>query len=72
MLSLLISGPRQLGSDIDVYLAPLVNDLKTLWEVGVETYDAHEQEFFLKVILLWTFNDFLAYGNLSGCATKGY
>ena len=30
MLSLLISGPRQPGSDIDVYLAPLVDDLKTL------------------------------------------
>ena len=30
MLSLLISEPRQPGSDIDVYLAPLVNDLKTL------------------------------------------
>ena len=73
MLSLLISGPRQPGSDIDVYLAPLVDDLKTLWEVGVETYDAHEQEFFtLKAILLWTINDFLAYGNLSGCPTKGY
>ena len=73
MLSLLISGPRQPGSDIDVYLAPLVDDLKTLWEVGVETYDAHEQEFFtLKTILLWTINDFPAYGNLSGCATKGY
>ena len=73
MLSLLISGPRQPGSDIDVYLAPLVDDLKTLWEVGVETYDAHEQEFFtLKTILLWTINDFPAYGNFSGCATKGY
>ena len=39
----------------------------------METYDAHEQEFFkLKAILLWTINDFPAYGNLSGCATKGY
>ena len=71
MLSLLISGPRQPGSDIDVYLAPLVDDLKTLWEVGVETYDAHEQEFFtLKAIFLWTINDFPAYENLSSCATK--
>ena len=30
ILSLLILGPRQPGSDIDVYLAPLVDDLKTL------------------------------------------
>ena len=73
MLSLLISGPRQPGNDIDVYLTPLVDDLKTLWEVGVEAYDAHQKEFFtLKAILLWTINDFPAYGNLSGCTVKGY
>ena len=73
MLSLLISGPRQPGNDIDIYLAPLVDDLKTLWEIGVETYDAHKREFFtLKAILLWTINDFPAYGNLSGCTIKGY
>ena len=73
MLSLLISGPRQPGNDIDVYLTPLVDDLKTLWEVGVEAYDAHQKEFFtLKAILIRTINDFLAYGNLSGCTVKGY
>ncbi|KAL6347441.1 hypothetical protein AAG906_025156 [Vitis piasezkii] len=30
--------------NIDVYLSPLVDDLKTLWEKGVETYDAHLRE----------------------------
>ena len=34
MLTLLISGPKQPGNDIDVYLAPLIDDLKILWEVG--------------------------------------
>ncbi|RVW72902.1 hypothetical protein CK203_056355 [Vitis vinifera] len=68
-----MTRPRQPGKDIDVYLAPLVDDLKTLWEVGVKAYDAHQQEFFtLKAILLWTINDFPAYGNLSGCTVKGY
>ena len=39
----------------------------------METYDAHDQEFFtLKAILLWIINDFPAYGNFSGCATMGY
>ncbi|RVW67969.1 hypothetical protein CK203_064202 [Vitis vinifera] len=33
--------PRQPGKNIDVYLSPLVDDLKTLWEKGVETYNAH-------------------------------
>ena len=29
-------------NDIDVYLAPLVDDLKTLWELGLEAYDAYQ------------------------------
>ena len=65
MLTLLISGPQQLGNDIDIYLAPLIEDLKTLWEIGVEAYDAYQKEVFtLRVVLLWTINDFPAYGNL--------
>ena len=73
MLTLLLSGPRQPGNDIDLYLAPLVDDLKRLWDVGVDTFDARCQEMFkLKAVLLWTINDFPAYGNLSGCIVKGY
>ena len=72
-LSLLISGPRQPGNNIDVYLEPQIEDLITLWEVGVQVYDAHQQEFFtLRAVLLWTINDFPTYGNLSGCTVKGY
>ena len=72
-LTLLISGPRQPGNDIDVYLAPLIDDLKTLWDEGVKVYDAHRQEEFnLRAVLLWTINDFPAYGNLSGVSVKGY
>ncbi|KAF5796781.1 hypothetical protein HanXRQr2_Chr08g0355831 [Helianthus annuus] len=73
MLTLLISGPNQPGNNIDVYLAPLIADLKLLWETGVKTFDAYKKEYFnLRAILLWTINDFPAYGNLSGCVTKGY
>ncbi|KAK9214285.1 hypothetical protein WN944_006278 [Citrus x changshan-huyou] len=73
MLSLLISGPQQPSNDIDVYLAPLIEDLQTLWDVGVEAYDAYKKEFFnLPAVLLWTINDFPAYGNLAGCTVKGY
>ena len=58
LLSLLISGPQQPGKDIDVYLAPLIEDLKLLWEVGIEAFDAYRKEFFtLKAILLWTISD---------------
>ena len=73
MLSLLILGPRQPGNDIDIYLAPLIEDLKTLWEIGVQAYDAQQQKFFtLRVVLLWTISDFLAYGNFFGCTVEGY
>ncbi|XP_073309921.1 uncharacterized protein [Primulina huaijiensis] len=71
MLTLLIPGPKQPGNDIDVYLEPLVEDLKEIWDTGVEAYDAFNKSMFnLKVILMWTINDFPAYGNLAGCATK--
>ncbi|XP_073153118.1 uncharacterized protein [Henckelia pumila] len=73
MLTMLISGPKQPGNDIYVYLAPLIDDLKFLWDTGVEAYDAYRQETFsLRAVLLWTINDFLAYGNMSGCIVKGY
>ncbi|XP_028802762.1 uncharacterized protein LOC114757826 [Neltuma alba] len=65
MLSMMISGPKQPGINIDVYLAPLIKDLKKLWEEGVDVFDAHKQESFkLHVIIFTTINDFLAYGNL--------
>ncbi|XP_042979992.1 uncharacterized protein LOC122310182 [Carya illinoinensis] len=72
MLSLLIPGPKAPGNDIDVYLRPLIEELKFLWEVGVNTYDAFaDQSFRLHAALLWTINDFPAYANLSGWSTKG-
>ncbi|KAL6276903.1 hypothetical protein ACE6H2_020504 [Prunus campanulata] len=73
MLTLLISGPKQPGNDIDVYLEPLTDDLKSLWDGIRGVYDAHIGEYFtLRAALLWTINDFPAYGNLSGCVVKGY
>ena len=35
MLTLLIPGPNALGKEIDVYLRPLVDDLKELWVDGI-------------------------------------
>ena len=32
MLSMMIFGPKQPGNDIDVYLNPLIEDLKLLWD----------------------------------------
>ncbi|XP_042941123.1 uncharacterized protein LOC122275881 [Carya illinoinensis] len=72
MLTCLIPGPKSPGNDIDVFLRPLVDELKELWEVGIETYDAFSYDVFrLHASLLWTINDFPAYANLSGWSTKG-
>ena len=67
ILSMLIPRPNGPGNAIDVYLQPLIEELKELLEVGVETYDASKrQNFNLHVALTWTINDFPAYGMLSG------
>ncbi|WVZ24161.1 hypothetical protein V8G54_002705 [Vigna mungo] len=72
MLFMMISGPKQPGNDIDVYLSPLVEDLKLLWVDGVEIFDAFASETFLmRAMLFCTINDFPAYGNLSGYSVKG-
>ena len=67
MLSILISGPKQPGNDIDVYLRPLVDDLKKLWSEDVEVWDQYKQEYFtLHAMLFITINDLPALRNLSG------
>ncbi|GJT80188.1 putative transposase-associated domain-containing protein [Tanacetum coccineum] len=65
-LSVLISGYP--GNDIDVFLEPLVDDLHTLFETGVDTYDASTKDNFnLCAVVLWTINDYPALGTLCGC-----
>ena len=72
MLSLHIHGPTAHRNDIDIYLQLLIDELNELWKVGVETYDAStKQNFCMRVAILWTINDFIAYANLSGWSTKG-
>ncbi|XP_074266925.1 uncharacterized protein LOC141590217 [Silene latifolia] len=60
MLSLLIPGPEGPGNNIDVYLQPLIEELKDLWNVGLQTYDKFRNETFrLHATLNWTISDFL-------------
>ncbi|XP_042472278.1 uncharacterized protein LOC122054932 [Zingiber officinale] len=55
ILSTLIPGPKEPGNDIDIYLRPLLTQLKDLWENGIATFDA--------------FSDFPGLGCLSGWNT---
>ncbi|WJX35324.1 hypothetical protein P8452_23334 [Trifolium repens] len=70
-LSAVIPGPSSPTVGIDIYLQPLIDDLKRLWE-GVVTYDiSRKRNFKMKAALMWTINDFPAYGMLSGWGTHG-
>nr|KYP76616.1 hypothetical protein KK1_020866 [Cajanus cajan] len=58
---------------VHVYLSPLIDDLKMLWDTGVEVFDAYrEEKFTMRAMLFCTINDFPAYGNLSGYSVKGH
>ncbi|GJZ67548.1 hypothetical protein Tco_0630788, partial [Tanacetum coccineum] len=71
-LTLIIPGPHSPKKNIDVFLQPLIDELYVLWKDGVDTYDAfRERNFNLKAALMWTINDFPAYGMLSGWSTHG-
>ncbi|CAL8119805.1 unnamed protein product [Prunus armeniaca] len=55
------------GRSIDVYLRPLVDELKDLWTNGVRTYDKSTGKMFtLRAAVMWTVNDFPAYAMVSG------
>jgi hypothetical protein len=61
MMPLLISGPKQPGNDVDVFLAPLIEELSKMWRDGVRVYDAWNKEFFtLRAMIFCTINDFSA------------
>jgi hypothetical protein len=73
MLPLLIPGPHQPGNEIDVYMRPLVDELKELWQDDALTYDASSgMKFQMHAALLWTIHDYPRFGNVSKWRTKGY
>ncbi|GKA38405.1 retrovirus-related pol polyprotein from transposon TNT 1-94, partial [Tanacetum coccineum] len=68
-----IDPPGYPRNDIDVFLEPLVDDLHTLLETGVDTYDASTKDNFnLCAVVLWTINDYPALGTLCGCPYSGF
>jgi hypothetical protein len=46
MLSILIQDLKQAGTDIDVFLEPLMEDMAKLWNEGVHMWDQYQQEYF--------------------------
>ena len=78
MLCLLIPTKLRLtGSNFDVFIQPLVDELQQLWRRGgVPTRDARAYMgmslFNLRAVLMWCLHDFPAYGLISGLTTKGF
>jgi hypothetical protein len=67
LLTILISGPTQPGVDMDVFLEPLMEDMKILWETGVQILDEYRKDSFtLRAIIFVTINDYPALFTLSG------
>jgi hypothetical protein len=46
MLSILIQGPKQAGTYINVFLEPLMEDMAKLWNERVRMWDQYQQEYF--------------------------
>ncbi|TYK04311.1 uncharacterized protein E5676_scaffold527G00400 [Cucumis melo var. makuwa] len=73
LLHVIAPSPRSPGREIDVYLKPLIEELKELWNFGMRMYDSLTGQFFqLYAALLWMINDFSTYGDLSRWSTKKY
>jgi len=71
-LSMVIPGPSSPGQNIDVCLRPLIGELMQLWSSRALTYDiSRKQNFVMRAALMWTINDFSAYGMVSGWSTHG-
>jgi hypothetical protein len=71
-LSTVITSPSNPGRNIDVCLRPLIDELTQLLSSGALTYDiSRKHNFLIRATLMWTINDFLAYGMVSGWSTHG-
>jgi hypothetical protein len=66
-LSMVIPGPSNSRRNIDVCLRLLIDELMQLWFSRALTYDiSRKQNFVMRATLMWTINDFPAYGMFSG------
>jgi hypothetical protein len=60
-LALVILGPKNLKKQINIFLRPLMEELKEMCQ-GVDAYDSHLKcRFNLRVAYLWSMHDYLEY-----------
>ncbi|CAN6226636.1 unnamed protein product [Urochloa humidicola] len=67
LLCILIQGPKNPGIDIDIFLEPLLQEMKKLWKNGINIIDGFTQQpFNLRAMIFITINDYQALFVLSG------
>ena len=78
LLSLLIPGPESaMSANIDVFLAPAVEEWATLWSPGVLTHDSmrgsgRQSPFTLRAMCVLSIADYPAHGMIAGQVVRGY
>jgi hypothetical protein len=70
-LALVILGPKELKKQMNIFLCPLIEELKELCQ-GVDAYDSHLKcRFNLRDIYLWSIYDSLPYGKFVNWCVHG-
>jgi hypothetical protein len=71
-LALIISIPKEMKKQMNIFLRPLMEELKELWQ-WVDAYDNHLKcRFNLCVTYLWSIHDYLAYDKFVGWCVHGH
>jgi hypothetical protein len=70
-LTLVIPGPKEPKNQMNIFLHPLMEELKELWQ-WVDAYGSHlKYQFNLRAAYLWSIHDYLAYGKFVGWCVHG-
>jgi hypothetical protein len=70
-LALVIPGPKEPKKQMNIFLHPLMEELKELWQ-GLDAYDSHLKcRFNLCAAYLWLIHDYLAYDKFVGWCVHG-
>jgi hypothetical protein len=65
-LALVIPGPKEPKKQMNIFLHPLMEEMKELWQ-GVYAYDSYLKcRFNLRATYLWSIHNYLAHGKFTG------
>jgi hypothetical protein len=70
-LALVILGPKEPRKQMNIFLHPLMEGMKELWQ-GVDAYESHLKcRFNLRAAYLWLIYDYFAYRKFVGWCVHG-